>query len=147
MAIRAFVDAEGRPRALEEYDPAAERVRATDRITIRLRPGDGAVIARRARERGVKTATYLAAMARSHIAPDPPLFAHELAALKQGIATLAGLGLLLGQSIRSPALSASGLEEVRQTLSRTRAAVAALEQRTHDFAKAALMAWESRFDE
>jgi len=25
--------------------------------------------------------------------------------------------------------------------------VAAVEQRTHDFAKAALMAWESRFDE
>jgi hypothetical protein len=61
LAIRAFVDAEGRPPALEEYDTAAERVRATDRITIRLRPGDGAIIARRARERGVKTVTYLAA--------------------------------------------------------------------------------------
>ena len=146
MAIRAFVDAEGREQAPAEYDPAAERVRATDRISIRLRPGDGGVIALRARARGVKTATYLAAMARAHIAADAPLFAHELA-LKQSIGTLAGLGLLLGQSIRSPALSSSGLEEVRQTLSRTRAAVAALEQRTHDFAKAALMAWESRFDE
>src|SRR5215471_10543883 len=92
MAIRAFVVAEGRAQA------PAERVRATDRITIRLRPGDGAVIARRARARGVKTATYLAAMARAHIAADPPLFAHELAALKQSIAILAGLGTLLGQS-------------------------------------------------
>jgi len=27
-----------------------------------------------------------------------------------------------------------------------RVAVATLEQRTHDFAKAALMAWESRFE-
>ena len=52
-----------------------------------------------------------------------------------------------GQSIRTPALSASGLEELRQTLSRTRVAVEALEERTHDFAKAALIAWESRFDE
>jgi hypothetical protein len=147
MAIRAFVDAEGRTAAPEEYDPAAERVRATDRITIRLRPGDGGVIARRARARGVKTATYLAAMARAHIAADPPLFAHELAALKQSIATLAGLGMLLGQSSRSPVLSASRLEEVRQILCRTCAAVAALEQCTHAFAKAALMAWESRFDE
>ena len=147
MAIRAFVDGEGRAQEGPECDPAAERVRATDRITIRLRPGDGAVIARRARERGVKTATYLAAMARAHIAADPPLFTHELAALKQSIATLAGLGLLLGQNVRSPAPSVAGLDELRQTLSGTHAAVAALEQRTHDFAKAALMAWESRFDE
>jgi hypothetical protein len=147
LAIRAFVDAEDGTHEPAQYDPAAERVRATDRITIRLRPGDGTVIARRARERGVKTATYLAAMARAHIAADPPLFANELAALKQSIATLAGLGMLLGQSIRSPVLSASGLEEVRQILSRICAAVAALEQRTHHFAKAALIAWESRFDE
>jgi len=102
MAIRAFVDADGRPQGPAEYDPAAERVRATDRITIRLRPGDGAVIAGRARERGVKTATYLAALARAHIAADPPLFVHELAALKQSIAILSGLGLVLRQSICSP---------------------------------------------
>ena len=38
MAIRAFVDAEGRTQAPEECDPAAERVRATDRITIRGLP-------------------------------------------------------------------------------------------------------------
>lgn len=147
IAIRAFVGGEGRTQGNVEYDPAAERVRATDRITIRLRPGDGGVIARRARERGVKTATYLAAMARAHIAADPPLFAHELAALKQSIAILSGLGLLLGQNIRSPALGPAALEELRQILSRTRAAVAELEQRTHDFTRAALMAWESRFDE
>ena len=146
MAIRAFVDGEGRTQAVAEYDPAAERVRATDRITIRLRPGDGNVIARRARERGVRTSTYLAAMARAHIAADPPLCTSELATLKQSIATLAGLGLLLAQSARNPALSGPGLEDLRQTLSRTRAAVAALEERTHDFAKAALIAWESRFD-
>jgi hypothetical protein len=116
-------------------------------VTIRLRPGDGAVIARRAKERGVKTATYLAAMARAHVATDPPLFAHELAALKQSIAILSGLGLVLRQSIRSPVLSTPELEEVRETLNRTRTAVAALEQRTHDFTKAALVAWESRFDD
>jgi hypothetical protein len=147
MAIRAFVDADGKTQGAAEYDSATERVRATDRITIRLRPGDGAVIARRAKERGVKTATYLAAMTRGHIAADPPLFAQELAALKQSIAILSGLGLVLRQSIRSPALSASGLEELRQVLSRTRVAVAALEQSTHDFTKAALIAWESRLGE
>jgi len=147
MAIRAFVDAEAGTHGPVEYDCAAERARATDRITLRLRPGDGAVIARRAAERGVKTATYLAAMARAHIAADPPLFAHELAALKQSIATLSALSTLLAQSLHSSALSALGPEEARQILSRTRTAVATLEQHTHDFAKAALIAWESRVDE
>ena len=147
LAIRAFIDEQGRTQAPEEYDHAAQRVRATDRITIRLRPGDGGVIARRAKARGVKTATYLAAMTRAHIAADPPLFVHELAALKQSIGVLAGLGTLLVQSIRTPTLSASGPEEVREILCRTRDAVTRLEQCTHEFARAALMAWESRFDE
>ena len=108
MALRAFVDAEGRTQGPAEYDPAAERVRATDRITIRLHPGDGAVIARRAAERGMKTATYLAAMTRTHIAPDPPLFTN--AALKHSIAALCELGTILAHSARNPALSGPGLE-------------------------------------
>jgi hypothetical protein len=140
MAIRAFVDAEGQTQGPAASNPAAERVRATDRITIRLRPGDGAVIARRAKERGVKTSTYLAAMARAHVAAAPPLVVNELSILKQSIAVLAGLGTVLTQSARNPALSGVGLEEVRQALSRTRAAVAALERSTHDFTKAALKA-------
>src|SRR2546430_452861 len=100
----------------------------------------------RAAERGMKPSTYLAAMARAHVAADPPLSANELAALKQSIVILSGVGTLLAQSARNPALSGPGLEDVRQTLSRMRVAVATLEQRTHDFAKAALMAWESRFE-
>src|SRR3979490_1536342 len=62
MAIRAFVDEDGRTQGPPARDPAAERVRATDRITIRLRPGDGAVVARRAAERGMKPSPYLAAL-------------------------------------------------------------------------------------
>jgi hypothetical protein len=144
MAIRAFVHGEGRTAAPADYDAAAERVWATDRITIRLRPGDGAAIARRARERGVRTSTYLSALTRAHIAADPPLFTEELRTLKQSIATLAGLGSLLAQWARHPALSGPGLAEVRELLGRTHAAVGALEQSTHDFAKAALITWESR---
>jgi len=36
--------------------------------------------------------------------------------------------------------------DIRDALQRTQAAVAALEQRTHDFAKTALITWESRSD-
>jgi hypothetical protein len=138
-AIRSVKDS-GSP------DPYATgpRTPATDRITIRLRPGDGEAIARRASERGMKPSAYLAALVRAHLAVNPPLATKELAALKQSIVVLAGLGPLLAQTARNPALSGPRLEEVRQNISRTRAAVGALEQCTHDLVRTALISWESR---
>jgi predicted transcriptional regulator len=121
--------------------PAGGRVAASDRITIRLRPGDGAVIAHRAAERQMKAATYLAALVRSHIAAHPPLATTELSALKSAVLVLAALGRLLAQAIRGASAGAQ-----REDLQRTRAAVAALEERVVDFAEAALKSWESRSD-
>ncbi|MGA7823027.1 MAG: hypothetical protein WCA14_02475 [Steroidobacteraceae bacterium] len=91
----------------------------------------------------MKPSAYLAALVRAHVAANPPLTATELAALKQSI-VLAGLGTLLARTARNAALSGPGLEDVRLTLSRTRSAVAAVEQRTHDLVRRALMSWESR---
>jgi hypothetical protein len=144
IAIREFLDAKIGAQAPSESDPTGEQVRASDRITIRLRPGDGAAIVRRALERGVKPATYLAAMARAHVAASPPLLAEELATLKHSLAILCGLGTLLARSAHYTALSGPEFEDVRLNLSRIRTAVAALEERTHNFIKAALIAWESR---
>ena len=45
-----------------------------------------------------------------------------------------------------PALTGPEREDLRQQLSRTRAAVAALERHTHDLARAALISWETRSD-
>ncbi len=117
---------------------------AKDRITIRLRPGDGNAIARRAAPRGMKPSGYLAALVRGHVAANPPVTANELSALKIGISVLAGLGTVLSQTARNPALGATGLEALRLDISRTRAAVAELEQRTHDLVRTALISWESR---
>jgi hypothetical protein len=127
-------------------DPYAteSRTPATDRITIRLRPGDGQTIVRRAAERGMKPSAYLAALVRAHVAVNPPLATNELAALKQSVVVLAGLGTLLAQTARNPALSGPALEDVRQIISRTRTAVAALEQRTHEFTRKALISWETQ---
>jgi hypothetical protein len=142
-AIRAVLDPDG--ETLHKSAAAAERGPSTDRITIRLRPGDGAAIAGRAAQRGMKASTYLAALARAHLRANPPLPSSELAALKQSILVLAGLGRLLVETTRSPAaLGGPEREGLRQQLSRTRAAVAALEQRTHDLARAALISWETR---
>jgi hypothetical protein len=138
-AIRSVQDS----GSLDPY-ATGPRTPATDRITIRLRPGDGEAIARRAWERGMKPSAYLAALVRAHVGVNPPLAAKELAALKQSIVVLAELGPLLTETAHNPALSGPRLEEVRQIISRMRVAVAALEQRTHDLVRTALISWESR---
>jgi hypothetical protein len=138
-AIRSVKDS----GSLDPY-ATAPRTPATDRITIRLRPGDGEAIARRASKRGMKPSAYLAALVRAHVAVNPPLATKELAELKCSVVVLTSLGTLLAQTARSPALAGARLEEVRQNISRTRAAVAALEQRTHDLVRTALISWESR---
>jgi hypothetical protein len=141
LAIREFLEHER--KTPEPAMGASERVAATDRVTIRLRPGDGAAIARRAAERGMKASAYLAALARAHVRTNPPLPGAELKALKAGVVVLAGLGHVLAQAARNPALTGPGPEALRKDLEQTRAAVAALEQRMHNVAKAALVAWET----
>lgn len=138
IAIRKLLNPDA--ASLRESVPAPARGPATDRITIRLRPGDGESIARRAAQRGMKPCAYLAALVRAHVAVNPPLTTNELAAFKQSVAVLAGVGRLLAQAIRLP--SSPGV--AREDLQRTRAAVAILEQRTHDLARVALISWESR---
>jgi len=138
IAIRKVLAPDAAPLCGSVSAPA--RGPATDRITIRLRPGDGESIARRAAQRGMKPSAYLATLVRAHVAVNPPLSANELAALKQSVAVLAGVGRVLARAIRLP--SSSRIE--REELQRTRAAVAALEQRTHDLARVALISWESR---
>src|SRR6202050_1924619 len=81
IAIRKVLDLDAVP--MRGSVPAPARVSATDRITIRLRPGDGESIARRAVQRGMKPSAYLAALVRAHLAVNPPLCSNELAALKQ----------------------------------------------------------------
>jgi hypothetical protein len=137
MAIRAFLQDEGASGlpcpGLQDRGPA------TDRLTIRLRPGDGGVVFQRAAQRGMKPSTYVAALVRAHIAVNPPLTTDELAAFKQSVATLTALRRLLAQVARTSG-SAFGCDE----LQRARSAVAALEEQTDDLARAALISWESR---
>jgi hypothetical protein len=119
-------------------------VAARDRITVRLRPGDGLEVIRRATERGMKPATYISALVRAHIACNPPLPAAELNALKKGIAVLAGIGSLLANTSQHGIPSGPQGEVYREAIRRTRAEVAALEQHIVDLTKAALIAWETR---
>ena len=130
-----------------QLPPAASVVpkeSASDRITIRLRPGDRQMIAERARQRSTKASTYIAALVRAHVASNPPLTADELTAFKQAVAVLAGFGRLMALAAKGHGAPGGPPRDLQQDLSRTRALVAALEQRMHEFVRASLNSWEWR---
>jgi hypothetical protein len=121
-----------------------EHVAASDRITIRLRPGDGLEVIRRATERGMKPATYISALVRAHVTANPPLPATEVNALKNALVVLANLGTLLAKTGRQGIPSGPQGEVYGEMIRRTRAEIAILERRVIGLAKAALIAWETR---
>lgn len=142
VAIRTLLNPDGKPP--QTTTTAMERLAATDRVTIRLRPGDGAAVTQRAAARGMKVSAYLAALVRAHVQASPPLPAAELAALRRSVAILAGLGHVFAHVARAPVLTEVDYEAMRRDITHVRMALRSLEQQTHDLAKAALIAWESR---
>lgn len=144
VAIRALLESKGEPTGTPT--PQSEHQAATDRITIRLRPGDRRALNQRASQRGIRSSTYLAALVRAHIAASPPLTIDELAVLKQGVVVLAKLGRALSHTARCIAQSGPLPPDLQKELAFTRSVVAAIEQRTHDLARSALITWESRYE-
>jgi phage tail tape-measure protein len=117
-----------------------------DRITIRLRPGDRLAIRHRAAERRMKDSAYIAALVRGHVAANPPLATQELTAFKAAVSVLAGFGRLFARTAREAAQTGVLPRDLQQDLSRSRALVADVERRLHEFAQSSLIAWEGRVD-
>ena len=144
IAIRALLES-NRPLT-DATTSGTRREPATDRITVRLRPGDGRAISQRAARRGMRASTYLAALVRAHVAANPPLTVDEIETLKQGVVLLGKLGQSLSHISRNAAQGGAVSPELQTRLTQTHAVVAALERRTRDVARSALVTWESRFD-
>lgn len=142
-AIRMMLSFNSPPTG--EMSPVKRNAPATDRFTIRLRPGDRTALNLRADARGIPASSYLAALVRAHIAASPPLTVAELAILKEGVSVLAKLSRALSYTANGIAQGGLVPAELQKELSLTRSVVAALEQRTHDLAKSALVTWESRY--
>ena len=144
LAIRTLLESNTVPTI--GATTATTREPATDRITIRLRPGDRHNINDRAAQRGMKTSAYLAALVRAHIAANPPVPAAELSKLKTMVAVLAALGRVLAQLDRRVSETGEGVPEIETNLYKTRVAVRALELATADLTRAALVSWETLYD-
>lgn len=118
---------------------------ATDRITIRLRPGDRQAIGWRASRRGTVASNYIAALVRAHVAASPPLIREELHAFKEAVAVLAGARRVLHQLARNALATGQLPEDLRQELSRMGGAIKTLEEQTRAFTRKALITWETNY--
>ncbi|MDP9896328.1 hypothetical protein J2W32_005430 [Variovorax boronicumulans] len=114
-----------------------------DRITLRLRKGDRALAAQRARSRGMKTGSYLALLIHNHVRDAAVLPPNELDHIKVTNAQLAALGRQLRtfgmpntQAVQvAPDLS-EAIALVRREIEVAREATAAIVRRN-------LISWEA----
>lgn len=117
------------------------------RILIRLRPDDRLLLDARSEARGMRPATYVAILARSHLRQLAPLPKDELLALRRSISELAAIGRNLNQIAKAAndggRLPGSAREEFRAMLK----VCEALRDNTKGLLKANVTSWESGYGE
>lgn len=87
--------------ARNQVDSAAQgqpaRAGQGDRVSLRLRPGDGKLLRLRAQARGMKYTTYAAVLIRAHLRADPAMPLDELAKLERSLAEVGAVAESLSQ--------------------------------------------------
>jgi hypothetical protein len=120
-----------------EVDTAIAR---SDRVTVRLRPGDGRRLRLRAEARGAKLSTYLALLARAHLHADAPLPQSELVEVKRALSEVAAVARAIRQAdsdgVHPGHIGSAELVEALNLVERARAEIAGLVQ-------ASMNSWES----
>jgi mobilization protein MobC len=89
------------------------------RLYVRLDPDDRVLLTSRASARGMRAATYVSVLVRSHLRKVTPIPKDELAALKGSIAELRAIGINLNQMARAAnqgKQTAPGREELQAML-------------------------------
>jgi hypothetical protein len=124
-----------------------ERARSSCRIYVRLRHDDELLLKARATARGMRPATYVSALTRSHLRALAPLPKDELLALKRSIGELAAIGRNLNQIARAAnegtRFPSFAKEEFRAMLK----VCEALRDNTKSLLKANLTSWENGYGE
>ena len=113
-----------------------------DRITLRLRRGDRALAAGRARVRGMKTASYLALLIHNHVRDAAVLPPNELDQIKATSAQLAALGRQL-RMFGMPNTLSQPASDLSETIARVRREVEAAREATAAIVRRNLVSWET----
>ncbi|HEY6644526.1 hypothetical protein [Povalibacter sp.] len=81
--------------------PEEARLPRSQRLSIRLVPGDRVLLRERAAARSLAAASYVSLLIRAHLRAVAPLPTTELRALRECVAELAAIGRNLNQWVRS----------------------------------------------
>jgi predicted HicB family RNase H-like nuclease len=123
--------------------PSTARDPASDRLTLRLRPGDSEALRARARARRMPDSTYVAALVRAHLTAHPPVPAQELQLLKEATGTLSALSRTLREIERQQRLGQPAGSALTSQLAMLQAECARIERALSDYARQALRSWEA----
>ena len=127
----------------EAGDERHGNVEEGNRITLRLRPGDGQWLRRRAQRRGMKYTTYTAALIRAHVRADPPMPLEELARLERSLAEISAIGRRLNQIAGMVSDGQDVDTGLRVELAAVRHAVEELRQALREVVKVNRISWEA----
>ena len=144
LLIDKVVAAKTTPEEVESAHRTQVKECASNRLTLRLRPGDRTLADAMAAARRMKTSSYLAMLVRTHVRGAPVMPPAELDELKGVVGHLAALGRQLrslGEGVAAPGGMTSAaahqlLVEVGTTVESVRQAVAGV-------VRANLMGWET----
>jgi hypothetical protein len=120
--VRQLLEVMLRRSAIEGFPKleTLERRSLDARLSISLAPEDRMLLCERATARGMRSATYVSVLVRTHLRSLTPLPKDELTALKRSVAELGAIGRNLNQIARvanqSGKLSGPGREDLRAML-------------------------------
>ncbi|MDQ0045407.1 hypothetical protein [Variovorax boronicumulans] len=132
-------------------DPGGQRfphesqsdVGVADRITLRLRKGDRALVAHRAHSRGMKTGSYLALLIHNHVRDAAVLPPNELDQIKVSVAQLAALGRQLRAFGMPNTLPEPMTPDLGEAIATVRREVEEAREATATIVRRNLISWET----
>ena len=142
--VRQLLEVMLRRSALEAFPKlkALEKMSRNARFSIRLVPEDRMLLSKTAAARGMRTATYVSVLVRSHLRNLAPLPKEELLALKRSVAELGAIGRNLNQIARAVNQGGRPSEPGREDLRAMLRVAEALRDHVKTLLRANQIAWE-----
>ena len=143
--VRQLLEVMLRRSAIEGFPKldALEKASRDARLTVRLEQDDRILLCQRAAARGMRSATYVSVLVRSHLRNLAPLPKEELTAMKRSVAELGAIGRNLNQIARAAnqggKLTGPGREDLQAMLK--------IAEALRDHVKALIRANESSWEQ